>query len=195
MSLKRLWFSNWISSLIAGQLWVKQVLSYIPPLQLAQRNDQRRYSPSRLYGTWAWIKSPTWLRYWNQIFYKTECSAECSASADREKFSFGHILCQIILNIGMNQESNLIKILKAQFFSWPNVQLNVQLRPIGKNSASVISSARSYYTLSWIKSPTWLRYRRPNFFSRSNVQQNVQLRSYPLPDYIEHCHESRVQPD
>ena len=38
-----------------------------------------------------------------QIFFEAECSAECSALANCEKFSFSHILCQIILKIVMNQ--------------------------------------------------------------------------------------------
>ena len=78
------------------------------------------------------------------------------ATTCSKKWSKTLLTIQIIWNIGMNQESNLIKIPKAKFFTRPNVQLNVQLRPIEKNSASVISSARLYWTLSWIKNPTWL---------------------------------------
>ena len=78
------------------------------------------------------------------------------ATTCSKKWSKTLLTIQIIWNIGMNQESNLIKIPKAKFFSRPNVQSNVQLRPIAKNAASVISSARLYWTLSWIKSPTWL---------------------------------------
>ena len=78
------------------------------------------------------------------------------ATTCSKKWSKTLLTIQIIWNIGMNQESNLIKIPKAKFFSRPNVQPNVQLQPIAKNAASVISSARLYWTLSWIKSPTWL---------------------------------------
>ena len=125
------------------------------------------------------------------------------ATTCSKKWSKTLLTIQIIWNIGMNQESNLIKIPKAEFFSRPNVQPIVQFWPIAKNSASVISSARSYWTSAWIMSPTWLRYRRPNFvqgrmFSRMfsfGRLRKIQLRSYPLPYYIEHCHESKVQPD
>ena len=75
------------------------------------------------------------------------------ATTCSKKWSKTLLTIQIIWNIGMNQESNLIKIPKAKFFSRPNVQPNFQPRPIVKKSASVI---------------------------------------YPLPDYIEHCHESNL---
>ena len=103
----------------------------------------------------------------------------------------------------MNQESNLIKIPKANFFSRSNVQPNVWLWPIAENSASVISSARLYWTLSWIKSPTWLSMKAKFFckaecsaecsasadckkFSFSQIILNIVMNPTRLDTYLKH---------